>query len=382
MSVPKVMNQFGDNRNKSKMKDKSVSSIVNSEGHNNIEALKQQVEIALHDVDENMIDSLMVGQTAIQKNKAVILSWSMDQNKNSEELNSVKSDEDDGIVLYVAIKMKKNLPSNDEDENNNSNHRPKSASSVSQIDQSKSVVPDPEPSNNCENKTNSAVKPSGEREVKVRSALRRRRAKKNWLRLVTTMRNVNIADCENMFVKDEYRHIRISEDDLISVMNGEYQVKTPPLDDDDDDSGPNKRVTWRESLEEAFYDDTEDECVVVNLDRNSKESRRSQLRRQFSVGDRPMTSSERPMTSGGHSHSAPSSPAKSPVHRPGVRSRSADRSSSSGRGTQNNVETRQKLGHSHVYDGDLENKVRRVRCQHSSTNKVLFLTRLTLRFAR
>ena len=45
----------------------------------NIEALKQQVEFALKNVDEGMIDSLLVGQTTIQKNKAVILSWSMEQ---------------------------------------------------------------------------------------------------------------------------------------------------------------------------------------------------------------------------------------------------------------------------------------------------------------
>ena len=46
----------------------------------NIAALKEQVEIAIKSVDENLIDSMLVGQTKIQKNKAVILSWSLDQN--------------------------------------------------------------------------------------------------------------------------------------------------------------------------------------------------------------------------------------------------------------------------------------------------------------
>ena len=33
-------------------------------------------------------------------------------------------------------------------------------------------------------------------------------------------------------------------------------------------------------------------------------------------------------------------------------------------------------GHSHVYSGDVENKVRRVRCQHSSSNQVNTITRV------
>ena len=39
----------------------------------NIEALKEQVEMAIKSVDESLIDSMLVGQTKIQKNKAVIL---------------------------------------------------------------------------------------------------------------------------------------------------------------------------------------------------------------------------------------------------------------------------------------------------------------------
>ena len=96
---------------------------------------------------------------------------------------------------------------------------------------------------------------------------------------------VNFADCENMFVKDEYRHIKFDENDLDAVINGHYEIKTPSLEDEDDDGmTPNKRVTWRESLEEAFYD-TEDECEVVNLksQRSNRASTRNQLRRQLSL---------------------------------------------------------------------------------------------------
>lgn len=102
----------------------------------NIAALKEQVEIAIKSVDENLIDSMLVGQTKIQKNKAVILSWSLDQNGplpqslESQDAsagdNQTKDDsntQEDGIVLYVAIKMKKKTaagpPQVEEDPNNN-----------------------------------------------------------------------------------------------------------------------------------------------------------------------------------------------------------------------------------------------------------------------
>ena len=146
--------------------------------------------------------------------------------------------------------------------------------------------------------------------------MRRRRAKNNWLRLVTTMRNVNIADCENLFIKDEYRHIVFSEEDLLAVISGEYVLRTPSVEED---SFPNKRVTWRESLEEAFYD-TEDECVIVDV-APSTPSKRRLLRKQFSVDDASRLS--RPPAQ--PSHSAPGSPALSSP-RPLRRSRSAERS--------------------------------------------------------
>ena len=112
----------------------------------NIEALKEQVEMAIKSVDESLIDSMLVGQTKIQKNKAVILSWSLDQTLNpsspqpeatssssSTEVKTNKDDsehQEDGIVLYVAIKMKKksakeicDLSESEDDPNNNNNNK-------------------------------------------------------------------------------------------------------------------------------------------------------------------------------------------------------------------------------------------------------------------
>ena len=102
----------------------------------NIATLKEQVEIAIKSVDESLIDSMLVGQTKIQKNKAVILSWSLDHQNGgplspplqSPDVSAGQNKDDgntqeDGIVLYVAIKMKKKPsptpPQLAEDQNNN-----------------------------------------------------------------------------------------------------------------------------------------------------------------------------------------------------------------------------------------------------------------------
>ena len=102
----------------------------------NIATLKEQVEIAIKSVDESLIDSMLVGQTKIQKNKAVILSWSLDHQNGgplsppleSPDVSAGQNKDDgntqeDGIVLYVAIKMKKKPsptpPQVAEDQNNN-----------------------------------------------------------------------------------------------------------------------------------------------------------------------------------------------------------------------------------------------------------------------
>ena len=188
------------------------------------------------------------------------------------------------------------------------------------------------------------------------------------------MRGVNIADCENLFVKDEYRHIVFSEEDLLAVINGEYVLKTPSVEEDD---SPNKRVTWRESLEEAFYD-TEDDCVIVDVAPPTPEkSKRRFLRKQFSVDDAVTL----PGSGERGSHSAPSSPAKCPDNRFSTsgsssprtlrRSRSAERSSSSGRGLVNHnrfASSGPGPGHTHVVE-EGRNKVRRVRCRHTNTNQ-------------
>ena len=313
----------------------------------NIEALKEQVEIAIKSVDENLIDSMLVGQTKIQKNKAVILSWSLDQAEKRDVFHNgdLTEDQEDGIVLYVAIKMKKKSlkesgeTSESEADDWNNNEFKSSVYSESEAESQPELSHDPPPV----------------RGTSIRSALRRKRAKNNWLKLVTTMRDVDIADCENMFIKDEYRNIVFDEDDLLAVINGEYVVKTPTTQEEET---PNKRVTWRESLEEAFYDtedekeerEEKDDCMIVDISSDSG------LARLFPTGRAVK------------SHSAPSSPVKSPQHRPSVRwprSRSAERSSRTSEVKEVREVTSPSPGHSHVY-GDQQNKVRRVRCNHTT----------------
>ena len=77
------------------------------------------------------------------------------------------------------------------------------------------------------------------------------------------MRNVNIADCENLFVKNEYMNISLDEEDMLAAMNGEYLVKTPSVEYEEDNTSSKRRVTWRESLEDTFYDDND--CLVVDI---------------------------------------------------------------------------------------------------------------------
>ena len=214
----------------------------------------------------------------------------------------------------------------------------------------------------------------------IRSALRRRRAKDNWLRLVTTMRGVNIADCENLFIKDEYRHIVFTEEDMDAVLRGEYVVTTP-TPDTDTRQDPSKRVRWRESLEEMFYEEPDTECVVVDLGPDkARPPPRRQVRRQFSVEEPGAGAGQsRPGAGRPQSHSAPSSPTKTPSSAPpcpGVstarttelrRSRSAERGSARGAWGGGGGGGARDPGAGHEYGEVARDKVRRVRCRHGSS---------------
>ena len=261
----------------------------------NIAAIKEQVEIAIRNVDEEAIDTMSVGQTPIHKNKAVILSWSTNQSMQapplSVETNEGKKNEE-GIVFYVAIKMKSRSIRDLQDENKEIDHEydvnltsddilfvgqssesgmGNSVISVgydNQGNQNQSIQnTNKERISNANGNDN--LKPEIESKSggggsgSIRSALSRRQAKNNWLRLVTKMRNVNIADCENMFIKDEYRNISFDEEDMLAAMNGEYLVKTPSVEYEEDNTSSKRRVTWRESLEDTFYDDND--CLVVDI---------------------------------------------------------------------------------------------------------------------
>ena len=74
----------------------------------NLTLLKDEVESAIKDIDDNDIGIISVGKTKIQKNKAVILSWCQNQ-KISSSISDTNQEtvNDEGFVFYVAIKMKK-----------------------------------------------------------------------------------------------------------------------------------------------------------------------------------------------------------------------------------------------------------------------------------
>ena len=210
---------------------------------------REQIERAIMKVDEGRIDSLRVGQA------------SMDQ------VLALKSDleesEDEEMVLYVAIKVK----------------RKKKKEGVM--------------NGNAE---------AGKREElnlpleEARSAKSRRSARRNWLRLVTTMRGVEIKSCQGIFLKDSYRRVQYSEEDLAAELRGEYVVRSPSEESEEEDATPSKRVTWREALEEKFQHNEDDDSllaledgseVLASLVTPATPARRAQGRRLRGGGSKP-----------------------------------------------------------------------------------------------
>ena len=92
---------------KRKQETSSPTKTLDEDLSENIEALKEQVELAIKSVDENLIDSMLVGQTKIQKNKAVILSWSLDQTSphhsgDSDERKVLPNGEEAGLGIIPS----------------------------------------------------------------------------------------------------------------------------------------------------------------------------------------------------------------------------------------------------------------------------------------
>ena len=208
---------------------------------------REQIERAIMKVDEGRIDSLRVGQA------------SMDQ------VLALKSDleesEDEEMVLYVAIKVK----------------RKKKKEGV----------------------MNGNAEPGKREELNLpleeaRSAKSRRSARRNWLRLVTTMRGVEINSCRGIFLKDSYRRVQYSEEDLAAELRGEYVVRSPSEESEEEDATPSKRVTWREALEEKFQHSEDDDSFLAvedggdlaSLVTPATPSRRAQARRQRGGGSK------------------------------------------------------------------------------------------------
>ena len=175
-------------------------------------------------VDEGRIDSLRVGQASMDQVLAL---------KSDLE----ESEEDEEMVIYVAIKVKKKKKKEAALTNGSTDHGKRQELSL----------------------------PLEE----VRSAKSRRSARRNWLRLVTTMRGVEINNCKGIFLKDSYRRIHYSEEDLAAELRGEYEVRSPSEEsEEEEEATPSKRVTWREALEEKFHhhesqEDDEDDALLA-----------------------------------------------------------------------------------------------------------------------
>ncbi|XP_023343204.1 uncharacterized protein LOC111712731 isoform X2 [Eurytemora carolleeae] len=256
----------------------------------NIELLKTQVELALRGVNTDRIQELNVGQTKISNDRAVILSWGRGQ--TFPPFSDIEDDvPDDGLVLYVAIKYKQNQ-NVQEDENNNSDDvdqlidtgqavlESSAGESAEGVKRDKekdeegciNKVNDPETGNGfiplntvcCstdEHQSTSLQVPSSP--LKSSKNGRKRHAKENWRRLLTTMRGVDSNNCENLFLKDEYSRVRVEEDEIEDIIDGSFQIKTPNISEEDD-TPSKKRVTWREELEETR---DLDEILQIDLDR-------------------------------------------------------------------------------------------------------------------
>ena len=201
---------------------------------------REQIERAIMKVDEGRIDSLRVGQASMDQVLAL---------KGEES-------EDEEMVLYVAIKVK----------------RKKKKEGV----------------------LNGNAEPSKREELNLpleeaRSAKSRRSARRNWLRLVTTMRGVEINSCQGIFLKDSYRRVHYSEEDLAAELRGEYVVRSPSEESEEEEATPSKRVTWREALEEKFQHNEDDDDALLAVEDGgdlaslvtpATPSRRAQARRQ------------------------------------------------------------------------------------------------------
>ena len=85
------------------------------------------------------------------------------------------------------------------------------------------------------------------------------------------MRGVSIADCEGMFIKDEYRTLKIGEDDLKAIIQDDFTLHNinDDKEEDEEDTPSKKRVTWREALEEKLE---KDECLIVDVSTDTGKS--------------------------------------------------------------------------------------------------------------
>ncbi|CAB4060471.1 unnamed protein product [Lepeophtheirus salmonis] len=89
-------------------------------GENNLESLQSQIVDILGAVDKDRVD-VSVGQTAIRNDQAVVLAWNKNQTlKKGFKLQDKVDDEDEGVLLYLAIRYKRNPKASNEEQRSNS----------------------------------------------------------------------------------------------------------------------------------------------------------------------------------------------------------------------------------------------------------------------
>ena len=98
----------GGDGEKGKTNDGTSSSSGGNHWQDTLETLQSQILAALSSVDKERVD-VTVGRTSIQKDRAVILAWNRNQNLMSppECLSLDPDGEEDGLLLYLAIRYKK-----------------------------------------------------------------------------------------------------------------------------------------------------------------------------------------------------------------------------------------------------------------------------------
>ena len=113
MSAQEVQTMFTspeDGKAEERESSAKVGDVDRTEKHweHTLETLQNQIMVALSSVEKDRVD-VTVGKTSIQRDRAVILAWTRNQNLTSppECLSLDPDGDEDGLLLYLAIRYKK-----------------------------------------------------------------------------------------------------------------------------------------------------------------------------------------------------------------------------------------------------------------------------------